>query len=112
MLDVFVLSAICGYFLLVWLNTDAFFEYLDLFKLALGKKFSEYKTLKLSGYPENYAGFLREYYADKFIVRLVTCPVCVSFWLGLVVICTLCTFQAICSPALILFFYLLLNKMF
>jgi hypothetical protein len=112
MLDILVLSVACSYFLLVWLNTDALFEYLDLFKLTIGKKFKEYKQLKHSGYSENYSSFLREYYSDKFIVRLVTCPVCVSFWLGLSIIGLSCTLQSVCAPALILFFYLLLNKMF
>ena len=112
MMDILVLSIACSYFLVVWLNTDALFEYLDLLRLAFGKKFAEYKKLKQEGYAENYAGFLREYFSDKFFVRLITCPVCVSFWLGLAVIGLSANVQSVCAPALILFFYLLLNKMF
>jgi hypothetical protein len=111
MIQTAILSALCGYFIVVWLNTDALFEYLNLLKLTIGKKIAEYKKLKLLDYPGNYANFLREYYHDKFIVRLITCPICVSFWLGLAVICCLGSFESICAPALILFFYLLFNKM-
>jgi hypothetical protein len=111
MLQVIVLSAVASYFLLVWLNTDAFFEYLNLIKFTLGRKFKEYTQLKQSEYPGNYAAFLREYYHDKFIVRLLTCPVCVSFWLGVTVIASLGSFESLCAPALILFFYAVFNKM-
>jgi hypothetical protein len=111
MLQVIVLSVVASYFLLVWLDTDAVFEYLNLFKLVLGNKLAEYKQLKQAEYPGNYAAFLKEYYHDKFLVRLTTCPVCMSFWLGLAVMGSLGSFESLCAPALILFFYLLFNKM-
>jgi hypothetical protein len=111
MLQVIVLSAVASYFLLVWLDTDALFEYLNLLRLSLGNKFAEYKQLKQAEYPGNYAAFLREYYHDKFLVRLLTCPVCVSFWLGVAVVASLGSFESLCAPALILFFYLVFNKM-
>lgn len=111
MLKVLTASALLGYLLLVWLNTNAFFEYLHLFKLAEYGKLKEYSALKKEGYPGTFLDFLKEYYYDHFFVRLGACPVCLSFWLGLSAYFWLGSFESIASPALILFFYLLFNKM-
>jgi hypothetical protein len=94
----------------VWLRTDAFVEYLQLFKLARFFHIAEYSRLHSEGYGGTYTDFLAEYYSDNFLVRLVVCPVCLSFWLGFFTTPWLGIYGFIVSP-LILFFYLIFNKL-
>ncbi len=68
--------------LTVWFQTNAFVEYMRLFRLTRFFKLDEF--LKVEGGDEDYLSFLTEYY-DGFLIRLVTCPVCLSFWLGLLI---------------------------
>ena len=111
LLNFSIVSVLLGYFLLIWRRTDAFAEYCELFKIRNTFCLNEYREVKQNGYDGNYADFLREYYSDKFIVRLATCPICLSFWLGL--FCVLISGNVssmICGP-LGLFSYLLFNKL-
>jgi hypothetical protein len=72
-----------AYILLVWFRTNAFAEYVNLFKLSKFFKVGKYYELVENGYPEGYIQFLKEYYHDSFLIRLFTCPICFGFWLGL-----------------------------
>ncbi len=111
LLNFSAVSILMAYLLLVWRRTDAFAEYCELFKIRNIFCLHEYRKIKQEGYDGNYADFLQEYYSDKFIVRLATCPICLSFWLGL--FCVLITgdiSRMVCGP-LALFGYLLFNKL-
>jgi hypothetical protein len=111
LLNFSVVSILLSYALLVWRRTDAFAEYCNLFKIKNTFCLKEYHEIKQNGYDGNYADFLQEYYSDKFIVRLATCPICLSFWLGL--FCVLISgniLSVVCGP-LALFGYLLFNKL-
>jgi hypothetical protein len=111
MLDLSVISALLGYFILIWRRTDAFVEYIRLFRLGYLFHVDEYFNVQKNGYDGNYADFLQEYYSDKFLVRLATCPICLSFWIGLFCFIFSQDLRAyICGP-LSLFFYLLFNKL-
>ena len=104
--------ALClSYLLVVWLRTNAFVEYMQLCKLSRFFHIAEYSKLHSEGYGGNYVDFLAEYYSDKFAVRLLICPVCLSFWLGVLTLpwLGLCGFNV--SP-LVLFFYLIFTKLF
>ena len=75
-----ILAAVCflTLYLLVWFKTDAFVEYASLTKLSKYFKIEEYLGLKLG---ISYLEYLLEYY-NCFFVRLITCPICLSIWLG------------------------------
>jgi hypothetical protein len=110
----FMIAAVAlmlGYLMLLWLKTDAFAEYMNLFRLNKWLHIDEYNQLHQEGYSGNYPDFLFEYYRDKFIVRLVTCPLCLSFWTGLFAALYVDSFSGILCAPLILFSYLLFNKM-
>jgi hypothetical protein len=111
MLTIAGIALLCGYFILVWLRTDAFVEYINLLRLSRFFHIYEYNALHAEGYAGNYTSFLFEYYHDNFFVRLVCCPVCLSFWLGLFVCLGLGSCAAAISSPLMLFFYLVFNKM-
>lgn len=112
MVNVVSVSAVLSYFMVVWFRTNAFPEYMTLLNLDNFFFIAEYNKMQEDGYGDNYTSFLYEYFKDFFLVRLLSCPVCVSFWLG--VGCELCSSYTggfLCCP-LTLFFYLILNKLF
>lgn len=111
MINYSVVSILLGYFMLIWRKTNAFVEYMHLARLHNLFYISEFLKVQKDGYDGNYADFLSEYYRDKFIVRLATCPICLSFWLGLFCVIFFQNVSAmICGP-LSLLLYLLFNKL-
>ncbi len=67
--------------LIVWLRTDAFVEYVELFRLSslFGvKKFRE-QQLQANNYSLDYPNFLIINY-NSFFTRLITCPFCLTVW--------------------------------
>lgn len=110
-MKIIIVAFLFSYVLLVWFRTNAFVEYMNLMKFSIFLKIDEYNKLHKEGYDDLYVDFLHLYYRDFFIVRLVTCPVCVSFWIGVIFwLCTLDFNYLLISP-LTLLFYLLFNKM-
>lgn len=111
MLEVVSIALVASYFMVVWFRTNAFVEYLSLLELSRFFHVGEYETIKNDGYGGNYVDFLLEYYGTSFIVRLLGCPVCLSFWLG-VGLTLFAGLSAGCvATPLMLFFYLLFNKL-
>jgi hypothetical protein len=100
-----------AYFLVVWYRTDALVEYANLLRFNFIFRLQEYNNLKREGYEGVYIDFLKEYYYDYFIVRLLSCPICFSFWLGLVLSFIFPFLEAVFSIPFILFFYLLFTRM-
>lgn len=68
-------------FLIVWFNTEAFVEYVDLFKIPFFKV-KEYVAAKQNDCSLTYHTYLLYNY-NNFFVRLVTCPICTTAWLSL-----------------------------
>ena len=74
-----VYSSIVVFILIIWFETDAFYEYLNLF--SFGKALKEYKVQK-----EKFGVSLPGYLLTKkncFISRLLECPICLCVWLNL-----------------------------
>lgn len=70
--------------LLIWFNTNAFCEYMCLFRLSRWFHIRDYKLFTGScdaGSFLSYPKFLFEFYPN-FATRLLNCPICVSVWLG------------------------------
>jgi hypothetical protein len=111
MLTIAAVSFALGYLVLLWFRTDAFVEYMNLLKLSKWFRVNEYNELHRAGYSGNYPMFLSEYYKDKFFVRLATCPLCLSFWIGIVAALYIDSFGGLLCAPLTLFFYLLFTKM-
>lgn len=84
MFEVFFISSIVTLVLLIWFNSDAFIEYA---KLVGGSRFfeiDEYEKLQTERATLDYHGYLLEH-KDSFFIRLITCPLCFSVWLTLIV---------------------------
>lgn len=67
--------------LFIWFDTDAVVEWARQFKLNYFK-FNEYDTNKKSAMPYAlYCEFIEGRYAPRsFLLRLVTCPICLTVW--------------------------------
>jgi len=103
------LSILLGYVLFVWFRTNVFVEYVNLFRLSHFFYVADFNKLTTDGYNGSYLEFLKEYYYEQFFVRLVSCPICLGFWLSLIVVVFLN-----CSVLLIPFtlcFYGFFNKL-
>jgi hypothetical protein len=112
MSTIIVISILLGYCMLVWFKTNAFVEYMNLFNASrFFHLLTEYNNVHKDGYDGNLSEFLREYYHDKFLVRLTTCPICLSFWLGAISAMYIDSFGGLLCAPLILFSYLLFNRM-
>jgi len=69
--------------LIIWFKSDAFIEYSKLLKLSNYFKIDEWEEFKKTiDCSTSYHTFLRLKY-PKFIVKLITCPICLSVWLSI-----------------------------
>lgn len=69
--------------LIVWFNTNAFIEYTYVFNLQKLVKAQEYLDFNIDNQTSlHYTHFLRLNY-DNFLIRLITCPICLGVWLNL-----------------------------
>lgn len=86
MLDFIIIASFIVTILLIWFETDAVAEYLNIFNLKhLIKKYNANKT----------ANTLQQFLAENkfilannnklklFYIKLLTCPYCINFWLCL-----------------------------
>ena len=76
-----------AYLMLVWYQTNAWVEYCKLLGIKWFLKMreylsyvNEYKTGIGKPGPEDYLEYLQEKHGEKFWVKLVLCPVCLSLW--------------------------------
>ena len=68
----------------IWFNTNAFVEYCSILFLDKIFKIDEYLEFTVSNNaPLHYTNFLKIQY-DNFPVRLITCPICLNTWIGLI----------------------------
>ena len=111
MLDVACIAFVLSYLLVVWLRTNAFAEYVQLFHMTRFFHVADYLRVQHDGYTGNYVDFLAEYYHESFFVRLLVCPVCLSFWLGVSSVSFIGLLHGLCVAPVVLFFYLLFNKL-
>jgi hypothetical protein len=111
MYDSAAVAFVLAYFMVIWLKTNAFIEYMTLFRLEIYFHIGEYNSLHKEGYGGNYVDFLFEYYRDSFLIRLLSCPVCLSFWLGAIAALFVPVVQAGLIASLTLFFYLVFNRL-
>lgn len=110
-METLFIAFILSYCLVIWFRTNAFAEYMTLLRLSRFFKIDEYNKLHNEGYDGVYLNFLHEYYRELFLVRLLSCPVCVSFWLGVLDMVISQDPLSVLTAPLTLFFYLLFNKM-
>ena len=95
LIEIGLVGLMLGYILILWFETDFVHEYselLRLYKLGNILYLGDFHTIRqssvnqagldLSAGDQTYIQFLMEF-RNSFLARLVNCPICVSFWLGL-----------------------------
>jgi len=90
-------------------DTDAFVEYVRLFKLNKFFKIEKYEKYLDTFHEGNYWDYL-VYEKKTFLRKLLSCPFCVSFWMN--IICFACHKESvmfIVSLWLTVFLYLVLK---
>jgi hypothetical protein len=72
--------------LFIWLRTEAFVEYVELFRLDSFFGVKKFRQQQLQGgdYKLDYANFLIINY-NSFFVRLITCPFCLTVWASIII---------------------------
>lgn len=75
--------------LLIWFKSDALIEwgkFSGLSKFLKTEEFYEKRLVKtIEGYQLNYPDFLKEKYNYNFIVKMLSCPLCLSVWLSTII---------------------------
>ena len=89
MIDLFTLlfySTSVTMALVIWFKTEAFVEYLELFRLdsLFGVKKFRKQQVEGGDYGLDYPNFLLINY-NSFFIRLITCPFCLTVWASLVI---------------------------
>jgi hypothetical protein len=77
-MNIFIVATI----LVIWFHTEAFVEYVNLFKIPYFKV-KEYLASKELDCSLTYHSYLLNKH-NNFFVRLITCPICVTFWLSII----------------------------
>src|ERR1035441_10452396 len=72
------LSCFISTVMLVWFKSDAFIEWASLLGFSSQVKEWEYKNQRFEDVTLNYPRFLKMQ-SEKFIFRLIGCPLCLSF---------------------------------
>ena len=71
--------------LLIWFKSNAIVEYLDVLGLDIAFGVREYKKASTEvSYHMSYTDFLLLKY-NSFFVRLITCPLCLSVWVSVII---------------------------
>lgn len=68
--------------LLIWFRTDAYLEYCRVFNLDIISHHKDFDIKYKEDVSLTYLHYLRMYH-NSFFTRLITCPICLSVWLGL-----------------------------
>ena len=76
-------ASIISLILLIWFRTDAWLEYTRLFKLDRISHYKEFDSKYKEDVSLTYQLFLRRDH-NCFFVRLITCPICLAVWLGII----------------------------
>lgn len=110
MIDVLNIILLISLILIIWFKTNAWLEYTELFNLNFISKYKEYNKLLIREPLLEYHIFLLRYY-NNFIIRLITCPICFSTWIGILFGCFT---KIILFPTYAiggLFIYLIISKL-
>jgi hypothetical protein len=75
-------SFIVALILLIWFRTEAFVEYCRIMNMNYISKYKDYDLKRKEDVSLTYLTYLRQYH-DGFLVRLITCPICLSVWISI-----------------------------
>tara|TARA_B100000959_G_C14928811_1_gene602686 strand:- start:846 stop:1196 length:351 start_codon:yes stop_codon:yes gene_type:complete len=80
--DLVFCSSVVSLVLLIWFLSEAFIEYATAIGGEKFFKISDYKEKQKERATLDYHSYLLESHSS-FFIRLITCPLCFSFWVSL-----------------------------
>lgn len=78
-----IIIFIIALILIVWFRTDAWLEYTRLFGFNRLSFYKDFDNKQKEDVSLTYFQYLKIYH-NSFLIRLITCPICVAFWLGVI----------------------------
>ena len=88
MIEALYQSFFICFILNVWFNTNAFVEYCKYLNFGwLVFYITDYEKRKELAPSLTYVSYLRTTFPESFFIKLITCPVCISFWIN--VLCSI-----------------------
>ena len=82
-MSIIIGSSIISLILLIFFRTDGFLEYTRLFHLNFLSFYKDYDAKYKEDVSLTYLQYLRQYH-NCFFIRLITCPICLAIWLGII----------------------------
>jgi len=82
MIEAILFSFFTASFLTIWFKTNVIVEY-GFFLPFISKYINEYKNASRIQNQGMFINFLVLNY-DNFFIRLISCPLCITFWLSLI----------------------------
>jgi hypothetical protein len=71
--------------LYVWFDTDAYVQWMTFLRLNSFKKFHKIREQPIGHLvAKDYPSYLLWEYPNNFLIKLITCPVCLSTWLNII----------------------------
>lgn len=70
------------FILIIWFKTDAFIEYSKLFGIQKWFFIDDFEKKRTEDFELTYQLYLRQH-RNCFLIRLITCPICLTTWLTL-----------------------------
>lgn len=77
-------SCLIALLLLIWFRTDGWLEYTKLLRLDFIAHYKDFEEKQETNITLTYHLYLRLYH-NCFFIRLITCPICLAVWLGIVI---------------------------
>lgn len=84
LLLILTVSSIITLMLTVWFKTEAWLEYARLFDCDSVSFYKDFDAKRYEDASLTYHIYLRRYH-NCFFTRLITCPICLSIWLGYII---------------------------
>lgn len=112
-----IIALSIAYLIYLWLDTDVFIEYIYLFKLDSFNflYIKDYLNYTLKASSQNYKIYSYPVFLainhHSFWTRLLSCPICLSFWLSVIISFFFQFYLILAISFLSSFFYFLLSKL-
>jgi hypothetical protein len=110
-MTILIFSISFAFLIFVFKDTDAIIEYYNLFNIKGLQWLDDYNKRNEHGYIESLNSYIAREKDHLFLVRLITCPICISTWLGIFTIpWTAFSFLVVSYLTLIFYFVLVQIK--
>lgn len=109
MINIFITGLSFAIIIFVWKNSNFLVDYYNWFELKGLKWLDDYNKRNENGFIENFFDYIAREKSDYYGIKLLTCPICLSVWCGILCI-PFVWWKFLAVSYLVLFFYYILEK--